>query len=156
MGYLAAMNRIILFRWIKIIVLLYSLIGIALYYLQERFLFHPEKLEASYRYHFPVPFEELNIPFNTTDTVSMVKFFPADSVRKGVVLYFHGNRENISRYAKFADNFTKNGYEVWMEDYPGYGKRSTCSQVTAGCGRRTSASRFPAPRKRWRPTLPPR
>jgi len=122
MGYLAAMNRIILFRWIKIIVLLYSLIGIALYYLQERFLFHPEKLEASYRYHFSVPFEELNIPFNTTDTVSMVKFFPADSVRKGVVLYFHGNRENISRYAKFADNFTKNGYEVWMEDYPGYGK----------------------------------
>jgi uncharacterized protein len=39
-----------------------------------------------------------------------------------VVLYFHGNKENISRYAKFATPFTKNGYEVWMEDYPGFGK----------------------------------
>ena len=39
-----------------------------------------------------------------------------------MVLYFHGNRENINRYAKFADNFTRYGYEVWMTDYPGYGK----------------------------------
>jgi hypothetical protein len=52
----------------------------------------------------------------------MVRFFPADSFRKGVVIYFHGNRGNIERYAKFAGNFTKHGYEVWMEDYPGFGK----------------------------------
>ena len=52
----------------------------------------------------------------------MIKFFPVDSVRRGVVVYFHGNRENIERYAKFANNFTKHGYEVWMEDYPGFGK----------------------------------
>jgi alpha-beta hydrolase superfamily lysophospholipase len=39
-----------------------------------------------------------------------------------VVIYFHGNKENINRYAKFATNFTKQGYEVWMEDYPGFGK----------------------------------
>ena len=52
----------------------------------------------------------------------MIKFFPADSVRKGVVVYYHGNKENIERYAKFANNFTKHGYEVWMEDYPGFGK----------------------------------
>ena len=52
----------------------------------------------------------------------MIKFFPADSVRKGVVVYYHGNKENIERYAKFASNFTKHGYEVWMEDYLGFGK----------------------------------
>jgi alpha-beta hydrolase superfamily lysophospholipase len=69
-----------------------------------------------------MPFEEINIPFNNADTLNMVKFFPTDSVRKCVVVYFHGNRENIERYAKFAGNFTKYGYEVWMEDYPGYGK----------------------------------
>jgi len=59
---------------------------------------------------------------NNTDTVNMIRFFPADSIRRGVVVYFHGNRENIERYAKFANNFTKHGYEVWMEDYPGFGK----------------------------------
>ena len=116
------MNRKKIFRWLKIIILLYSLIGIALFYLQERFLFHPEKLSHAYVYHFKVPFEEINIPFNSTDTINMIKFLPADSLRRGVVLYYHGNKENIERYAKFADNFTKHGYEVWMEDYPGFGK----------------------------------
>ena len=102
--------------------MLYCGIGIVLYYLQDKFLFHPEKLSAAYVYHFKVPFEEVNIPFNDTDTVNMIKFFPADSVRNGVVVYYHGNMDNIERYAKFADDFTKHGYEVWMEDYPGFGK----------------------------------
>lgn len=69
-----------------------------------------------------MPFQEIDIPFNKKDTISLVKFFPANSTSKGVVLYFHGNKDNINRFAKFADNFTKNGYEVWMPDYPGYGK----------------------------------
>ena len=112
----------VLGRWIKVIILLYSLIGIALFYLQEYFLFHPKVLPGDHQYHFDVPFVEMDLPFNITDTINMVKFFPTDSTRKGVVIYFHGNKENIERYAKFATNFTKNGYEVWMEDYPGFGK----------------------------------
>lgn len=110
------------FRWLKTIILLYCGIGIALYYLQEKFLFHPVALSHDHVFDFKQPFEEIDIPFNNTDTVNMVKFFPADSVRKGVVLYYHGNKGNIERYAGFAQNFTKQGYEVWMEDYPGFGK----------------------------------
>jgi len=116
------MKRKTLFRWLKIIIIIYCSIGIALYYLQEKFLFHPEKLSDAYVFNFKVPFEEVDIPINNTDTINMIKFFPKDSVRRGVVIYFHGNRENIERYAKFADNFTSHGYEVWMEDYPGFGK----------------------------------
>ncbi len=116
------MNRKIIFRWLKVIILLYSLIGITLYYLQESFLFHPVKFSNAYVYNFKVPFEEINIPFNKTDTVNMIKFLPHDSVRKGVVVYFHGNAGNIERFAKFADIFTKQGHEVWMPDYPGFGK----------------------------------
>jgi uncharacterized protein len=122
------MNRKRIFHWLKIIIIIYSIIGIALYYLQEKFLFHPEKLPSDYKFGFHylysrnIPFEEVNIPFNNTDTVNMIKFFPEDLVRRGVVIYFHGNRQNIMRYAKFAANFTEKGYEVWMEDYPGFGK----------------------------------
>ena len=116
------MKRKKIFNWLKLIIILYCAIGIALYYLQETFLFHPEKLSAAYTYHFDSPFEEINIPFNKMDTINIVKFFPKDSARKGVVLYFHGNKQNIERYAQFAINFTKHGYEVWMEDYPGFGK----------------------------------
>jgi len=113
-----------IFRWVKIIVLLYSVIGIALFYLQDMILFHAEKLAKEHKFKFDVPFQEINIPFDENDTVNMVKFFPKDASTRGVVLYFHGNKQNIERYAKFAAAFTKNGYEVWMEDYPGYGKSS--------------------------------
>jgi alpha-beta hydrolase superfamily lysophospholipase len=116
------MIRTKIFRWLKVIILLYCVTGIILYTLQEKFLFHPEKLSHAYVFDFKVPFKEVNIPMNETDTVNMIKFFPADTVRRGVVVYYHGNRQNIERYAKFAANFTKHGYEVWMEDYPGFGK----------------------------------
>jgi fermentation-respiration switch protein FrsA (DUF1100 family) len=109
-------------RWIKVIALLYGSIGIALYYLQEKFLFHPKELPADYVFNFSTPFEEVNLPLNGSTNINMVKFFSTDTATKGVVLYFHGNKTNITRYAKFANTFTKNGYEVWMPDYPGYGK----------------------------------
>jgi uncharacterized protein len=116
------LNKKKIFRWVKIIALLYGIIGIALYYLQEKFLFHPVALSRDYVYQFNVPFKETELAFNKTDTISMVQFFPKDSLRRGVVLYFHGNRQNINRYAPFAANFTRHGYEVWMGDYPGFGK----------------------------------
>ena len=33
-----------------------------------------------------------------------------------------GNKENVERYARFVPLFTRKGYEVWMPDYPGFGK----------------------------------
>jgi pimeloyl-ACP methyl ester carboxylesterase len=109
-------------RLLKIFIIAYAGIGIALYYLQEKILFHPKKLDSHYVFNFNQPFEEINIPFNETDTVNMIKFFPADSIRRGVVLYFHGNMKNVEHYAPFVPAFTRHGYEVWMPDYPGYGK----------------------------------
>ncbi|MBL0145132.1 MAG: alpha/beta fold hydrolase [Chitinophagaceae bacterium] len=116
------MNKKKTFRWIKIIVLLYCSIGIALYYLQEKFLFHPVTLAADYTFDFKTPFEEVAIPLNSDETINMVKFFSTDTITNGVVLYYHGNKQNINRYAKFVNAFTKNGYEVWMPDYQGFGK----------------------------------
>ena len=115
-------NNNIVLSIIKWGAILYVLIGIALYFLQNFFLFHPVKLPRTYQYVFSVPFEEISIPFNKKDTISLVKSFPIKSASKGIVIYFHGNKGNINRFAKFADNFTSQGYEVWMPDYPGYGK----------------------------------
>lgn len=109
-------------KWLRNLLVVYLLLGLTLYFLQTFFLFHPKRLPADYTFHFDTPFEEVKIPFEAKDTISMVKFFPAVAVRKGVVIYFHGNKQNIERYAKFAGNFTSHGYEVWMEDYPGFGK----------------------------------
>ena len=115
-------NKKKIFRWVKILLLLYASIGIALFYLQEKFLFHPTKLASNHTFIFDGKFEEIRIALNETDTMSLVKFFPADSVKKGVVIYYHGNMNNIEHYAAYTKPFLKLGYEVWIEDYPGFGK----------------------------------
>lgn len=109
-------------RWISIIIMIYSLIGIGIYYLQDKFMFHPEPLDANYNYNFHTPYKEVNLAYAESVNINVVQFTTTDSVPRGVVLYFHGNRQNIGRYAQYAPTFTKHGYEVWMIDYPGYGK----------------------------------
>jgi pimeloyl-ACP methyl ester carboxylesterase len=109
-------------RLLKIIIIVYCSAGIALYYLQEKLMFHPIPLPPDYQFKFNIPFKEVNIAINSKDNLNIVRFFTQDSIPKGVVLYFHGNRDNINLYAKYAPNFTKHGYEIWIPDYPGYGK----------------------------------
>ena len=109
-------------RWIKIILLIYFVIGFSLYFLQEKILFHPEPLSKDYHYSFNSPFKEVNIEIGKEENLNLIQFLPDSVPIKGVVLYFHGNMKNINHYAKFAKNFTMNGYEVWMPDYPGFGK----------------------------------
>lgn len=115
-------NKTKMLFWLKFIMVAYALIGIALYYLQEKFIFHPKKLNSNYTYKFDGRFEEINVPLSATDTMNLVKFYPTDSISKGIVIYYHGNKEGIEHYADYTKIFTKLGYEVWMEDYPGFGK----------------------------------
>ena len=109
-------------KWFRIAALIYIVLGIALYFLQEMFIFHPKKLPADYQYTFDIPFRQIDLAVTEEKNLSIVQFTVPDSLRKGIVLYFHGNRKNINRYAEYAPNFTRSGYEVWMMDYPGYGK----------------------------------
>ena len=111
-----------LYTVLKVAVIAYLACGITLYFLQEKFLFHPKKLPADYIFSFQQPFKEINLPVSSEKNISIIQFTVPDSLRKGVVLYFHGNRRNIERYASYAVNFTRNNYEVWMIDYPGFGK----------------------------------
>jgi pimeloyl-ACP methyl ester carboxylesterase len=111
-----------LFRWLKVIIIVYCLVGMAVYYLQDKIFFRPEPLDAGYKYQFDHPYKEVNIPYTNSSVINIIQFTTLDTAVKGVVLYFHGNRKNISWYARFAPIFTKHGYEVWMIDYPGYGK----------------------------------
>jgi uncharacterized protein len=109
-------------KWLLIIISAYVIIGAGLYLLQEKILFHPVPLEAAHHYKFSNPYKEINLPVNDEKNLSIIQFTVADSICKGVVLYFHGNKKNIERYAPYAKNFTRNNYEAWMIDYPGFGK----------------------------------
>lgn len=111
-----------IWKWIRIVFLVYVVIGIALYFLQAKLLFHPLSLPADHVFAFKQPFKEINLAVSEKKNLSIVQFTVPDSLRRGVVLYFHGNKRNIERYAGYASHFTRNNYEVWMIDYPGYGK----------------------------------
>jgi alpha-beta hydrolase superfamily lysophospholipase len=113
----------IVFRWLKVVIIVYCSIGIALFYLQDKILFHPASMKKEEKFSFPLPHREINIPYDAQTTLNIIQFLPADDTAvKGVVLYFHGNHRNISWYAEQAPEFTKKNYEVWMLDYPGFGK----------------------------------
>ena len=109
-------------KWFNILFLVYMLTGFITWYFQDRLIFRPVKTDPAKAYHFDIPFRELNIPVHANKNLSLVQFTVPDSLRRGIVLYFHGNRGNILRYAPQAPAFTRQGYEVWMMDYPGYGK----------------------------------
>lgn len=115
------MKRKTFFRVLKLALLIYAIGGIVIYYFQDKIFYHPEKLPASYSYKFDQPYKEVNIPYNKKSTINIIQF-QTDQQPRGVVIYFHGNRQHIAHYAGYAKNFTAYGYEVWMFDYPGFGK----------------------------------
>lgn len=115
-------NRRKLKKWFKLALIIYVLLGLLLYFFQEKFLFHATTLKADHKFSFDQPFEEINIPVSPEKDINIIRFTVPDSLRRGVVLYLHGNRRNVERYAPFARFFTRHRYEVWMPDYPGFGK----------------------------------
>lgn len=116
------MNKTSFFYWVKVLLIIYAVAGTALYFAQDKLLLHPVAVDADSTYAFREPHRELFLPFDSATRLHVVQFTVPDSLRKGVVLYFHGNKTNISRYAPYAGTFTRNGYDVWMIDYPGFGK----------------------------------
>ncbi len=107
-------------RILFILLGLYVMITTSLYFLQERILFLPTVLAQDYEYHFNHPFEEL---FLKTDenTVINALHFKAENP-KGVILYFHGNAGDLSRWGTVAEYFVEKDYDVLIMDYRTYGK----------------------------------
>ncbi|MEJ7913909.1 MAG: alpha/beta fold hydrolase [Chitinophagaceae bacterium] len=100
--------------------LAYLLLGILFYWFQDLIFFHPKPLKKTHVYDFAQLFREVNIALDKRN-LSVVQF-TAGRQSRGIVLYFHGNMQNVERYAAFMHFFTDSGFEVWMMDYPGFGK----------------------------------
>jgi uncharacterized protein len=121
-GYLKKMTGLVKRRIKRIIIsiaAIYIVGGAVLYFIQDMILFHPKHLSKGHVFSFERPFEEINIPFGKNN-LSIVKF-PTTN-RKGIALFYHGNMENVEHYKKYPPFFLRNGYELWMIDYPGFGK----------------------------------
>jgi alpha-beta hydrolase superfamily lysophospholipase len=110
--------------WLHILIwvlVVYIAISIALYYLQEYFLFKPEKLPADFKFHYEnQEVKEYNLETRDGAVINGLHFYVKDP--KGVVLYLKGNSKSIKGWGKFAVDFTRHGYDVIMVDYRGFGK----------------------------------
>jgi len=110
--------------WLHItlwVLAIYIAISILLYYLQEFFLFKPEKLPADFQFHYQNQVvEEYNLETRDGATINGLHFRVEQP--RGVVLYLKGNSKSIKGWGKFAVDFTRNNYDVVMVDYRGFGK----------------------------------
>ena len=121
-GSMLIMQKNAVKKWIKWGLILYGLGGIILYYFSDYLFFPKVALAENHIYNFGVPYKEVNLAYSSSANINIIQFPAGGEKIRGVVLYFHGNRKNISWYARHAPGITKAGYEVWMIDYPGYGK----------------------------------
>ncbi|WP_034258449.1 alpha/beta hydrolase [Altibacter lentus] len=110
--------------WLNILITVLAIyigISIALYYLQEYFLFKPEKLPKDFKFYYDNQIvEEYNLETRDGATINGLHFRVKNP--RGVVMYLKGNSKSIKGWGKFAVDFTRNKYDVIMVDYRGFGK----------------------------------
>lgn len=100
---------------------IYLSILLVLYLGQDWVIFRADPLPEHYTFEFEQQFVEKTYVNNEGVPISTL-FFPADGPSKGLVFNNHGNRRNISRWGRTAEEFTKRGYDVFFYDYRGFGK----------------------------------
>ncbi|MBC3847527.1 alpha/beta hydrolase [Winogradskyella echinorum] len=107
-------------KFIIVLFGLYIMIGSALYFFQEKILFLPTTLEQDYQYQFNFNFEELFLKTDDDALINALHFKVENP--KGVILYFHGNAGDLSRWGIIAEYFVEMNYDVLVMDYRTYGK----------------------------------
>ena len=96
------------------------LLTTVVYFIQDRFIFKPEKLPADFQFRYDIPFNELNFDVSPGVRINGLHFYRKDP--KGLILYFHGNTRSIKGWAKYARDFYRYDYDVVLVDYRGFGK----------------------------------
>lgn len=91
-----------------------------IYTKQERIVFASSQLPFDYYFEFDQPYEEVNL--TTEDNVNLNSIHFTVPNPKGVILYFHGNAGDLSRWGEVANYFTRFEYAVLVVDYRTYGK----------------------------------
>lgn len=104
-----------------LILAIYVVISVLLFFLQDYFMFKPEKLPKDFHFHYDnQEIEEYNVETRDGAIINGLRFKTGSP--KGVVFYLKGNSKSIKGWGKFAVDFTRHGYDVVMVDYRGFGK----------------------------------
>jgi pimeloyl-ACP methyl ester carboxylesterase len=91
------------------------------YFYQDALLFQARRLYRDHVYQFDYPYQEYFIDTRDGHQINAL-LFKTSQQSKGLILYFHGNADNLQRWGNYAIDFTKLGWDILMIDYRGYGK----------------------------------
>lgn len=109
-----------LFKFIGLIIGLYTLFCAALYFFQALPIFNAKRLSPKFEYDFKTNFQEINIKSVDGLNLHGVLFKAKNS--KGLIFFMHGNGGTIARLEKTAKFYTDLNYDVFMPEYRGFGK----------------------------------
>lgn len=102
------------------VLFIYCLAVIFIWQKQETLLFHPDPLAADYQFNLPYTHEiYIDVPGAKIHALHLQ--LPREQNR-GIVLFLHGNAENLKEWFTNPDFWISSGYDVLMIDYRGYGK----------------------------------
>lgn len=104
----------------KGVAFVYILTTIMLYFLQEKLIFLPTQLPVDHEYAFVHEHEEVNLKSEDGAILNAVHF--KRNSPKGLILYFHGNAGDLSRWGTITSYFVEKKYDVLVMDYRTYGK----------------------------------
>ena len=107
-------------KFLKVAVGLYIIFTVLLYLFQEKLIFQPTKLPQDHHFTFSEPFNEFFI--NTEDGAVLNALHFKREEPKGIILYFHGNAGDLSRWGEIATFFAQKEYDIVVMDYRTYGK----------------------------------
>jgi uncharacterized protein len=112
--------KTILFKIAKVSLFAIVVLLALLFFFQEKLIFHPTKLDKSFKFDFPAKSEEIHIKTSDNKLLSGL-LFKSDS-SKGLIFYLHGNAGALNVWGEVAKWYTDLHYDVFMLDYRGFGK----------------------------------
>ena len=105
---------------ILVIIGIYVAICGILFFVQEKLIFFPDKLDKQYQFEFNQSFEEINVKTGDNILLNGLLFKAENS--KGLIFYLHGNAGALNSWGEIADTYTNLNYDIFILDYRGYGK----------------------------------
>lgn len=104
---------------------IYAFSCIFLFFYQPRLIFFPSPYLEKTPAQFNIPYQEVWLPVEATASKSELIhgwWIKADRANGKVLLYLHGNGQNIGANINRANLFRELGFSVLLIDYRGYGR----------------------------------
>ena len=100
--------------------LLYVVVLVIIYFIQERLIFAPNLIKKDPAIKLVSDFEDIFI--DTPENGHLHGMLIKAESSKGLILYFHGNTGSLYKWSVVAEELIHYGYDVLPFDYRGYGK----------------------------------